>query len=152
MPKFGTVDVEVHGRGQRDRREVGRAVRAGAHLVERGEVEDPPQVGDAAGVHDGGAHVVDELLGDQVLDVPDRVQDLADRDRGGGVLPDEPERLLVLRGCRVLHPEQPAVLDLLAEPGGLDRGEPVVHVVQQVEAEPEPLAHRLAGRRARSPR
>ena len=37
-------EVEVHGRGQRDRRQVGGAVRAGAHLVQRGQVEDPPQV------------------------------------------------------------------------------------------------------------
>lgn len=116
---------------------------AGAHLVQRGEVEDPPQVGDAAGVHDGGAYVVDELFGDQVLNVPDRVHHLADRDRCRRVLPDEPEGLLVLGRGGVLHPEQPAALDALAEPRGLDRGQPVVHVVQQMEAEAEAFPHGL---------
>ena len=43
---------------------------SGAHLVQGREVEDPAQVGDAARVHDGGADVVDELLGDQVLARP----------------------------------------------------------------------------------
>ena len=112
-------------------------MRSGAHLIQGREVEDPPQVGDAAGVYDGGADVVDELLGDQLLHVPDRAQVLADGDRGGGVLPDVPERFLVLGGGRVLHPEQPVGLHPLAELGGLVGGEPVVHVVQQVEAEAE---------------
>ncbi len=133
-------DVEVHGRGDGDRGEVRGAVRAGADLVERGQVEDAAQVGDAAGVHDRGAHVVDELLGDQLLHVPDRGEHLAGRDRRGGVLPDQAERVLVLGRRRILHPEQAQLLDALAEAAGLDRGEPVVHVVQQVEAETEPFA------------
>ena len=103
------------------------------------------QVGDAACVHDRGAHVVDELLGDELADVPHGAEHLADRDRRRGVLPDEPERLLVLGRSRVLHPEQPAALDALAEPGRLQGRQPVVHVVQQVEVEPEPLAHRAQG-------
>ena len=60
--------------------------------VERRQVEDSSQMGDPTGVHDGGSDVVDELLGDELLDVPDRVQDLAGGDRGRRVLPDEPER------------------------------------------------------------
>ena len=133
----------MHRRRLRDRREIGRTVRAGPDLVQRRQVEDPTQVRDTACVHDRGAHVVDELLGDQLLDIPDRTEHLANRDRRRGVLSDQPERLLVLRRGRVLHPEQPAVLDSLAEPGGLDGREPVVYVVQQVEVEPEPVAHGL---------
>ena len=107
---------------------------AGAHLVQRGQVGDAPQVRDAAGVHDGRADVVDQLVLDQVLAVPDRVEHLADRQRRRGVLADQAERLLVLGRRRVLHPEQAVGLERLAQPRRLDRRQPVVHVVQQVRA------------------
>ena len=62
--------VEVQRRAHRHRRQVGRAVAAGAHLVQRREVRDPPQVRDAARADDGGADVVDQLVLDQVLRSP----------------------------------------------------------------------------------
>ena len=43
------------------------------------EMRNAPQVRDAAGVHDRGADVVDELFGDEPLAVPDGAEDLADR-------------------------------------------------------------------------
>ena len=39
------------------------------------------------------AHVVDQLLGDQRLVVPDGVEHLADRQRRGRVLAHDPQRL-----------------------------------------------------------
>ena len=60
-------------------------------LIEVGEGGDAAQVGDAAGVHHGRADVVDQLLLDQLLGVPDGVEDLADGERRGGVLADQPE-------------------------------------------------------------
>ena len=53
-----------------DRRQVGGAVAAGAHLVEVGEVGDAAQMGDAAGMHHGGADIVDQLFFDQLLCSP----------------------------------------------------------------------------------
>ena len=47
----------------------------------------------------------------------------------------------------VLHPEEPAGLDALAEAGRLDRRQPVVHVVQEVETEAEALPYGLQVRR-----
>ncbi len=60
------------------------------------------------------ADVVDELLADQRLVVPHGVEDLADGQRRGGVLTDQPQRLLVLRRRAVLQPEQVVRLQRLA--------------------------------------
>ena len=69
-----------------------------------------------------------------------RVEDLAHRERRRGVLADEAEALLQLRGHRVLQPEQVVGLEVLAEARGLDRRQAVVHVVEQVDVGPEALA------------
>ena len=68
--EVGHPHVEVQRRAHAHRRQVGRAVGAGAHLVELGEVRDAAQMGDAAGVDDGRADVVDQLLADQLLGSP----------------------------------------------------------------------------------
>ena len=143
MPKFGTAMIEMQRRAHAHRRQVGRAVAAGAHLVELGERGDLAQMRDAAGVDHRGADVVDQLVLDQLLAVPDRVEHLADRDRRHGMLADQPERFLVLGRRRVLDPEHAQRLERLAEPRRLDRREAVVHVVQQVEVEAEFLAQRF---------
>ena len=106
-------------------------MRAEPDLPDLGERGDPAQVADAAGVGDRRADEVDQLLGDELLELPDRVEDLADRQRHGGVPADVPQHLLVLRGGDVLEPEQVQRFQRLAQPGGLVRVEPVVHVVQQ---------------------
>ena len=130
----------MQGRGQADRRQVGGAVRAAAHVVQGGQVEDAAQVGDAAGVRHRAADVVDELLADQPLAVPDRVEHLADRQRCGGVPADQPVGVGQLGRDRVLQPSERVGLQALAQPGRLDRGEPVVHVVQQAQPGPELVA------------
>lgn len=61
--------------------------------------------------------------------------------RGGGVLPDEAEGLLVLGRGRVLDPEHPEGFEVLAQVRGLDRGQPVVDVVQEVEVVAELLPY-----------
>ncbi|GAA2273432.1 hypothetical protein GCM10009853_029080 [Glycomyces scopariae] len=100
---------------------------------------------DPAGVRDGAAHVVDQLLADDLLVVPHGIEDLADRERGRGVLPDQAQRLLVLGGRDVFEPEQVVGFERLPELRGLDRGEPVVRVVQQrefgAELVPDGLEH-----------
>ena len=66
-------------------REIGGAVVAGADVVERGEVGGLFGVGEAAAMDDGHADVVDELVADEVVRVPDGVEDLAGGDGGSGV-------------------------------------------------------------------
>ena len=130
--------VQVQRRAHADRRQIGRAMAAHPHVVQGGEIRDAAQVRDAAGVHDRRADIVDQLFLDELLAVPDRVEHLADGERRHGVLADQAEIRLVLGRRRVLHPEQVERLECLAEPRGLDRRQPVVHVVQQVRFRAEP--------------
>jgi hypothetical protein len=77
----------------------------------------------------GSANVVDQLLGDQLLVVPDGVENLTDRQGRGGVLAHQPQRLLVLGGGAVLQPEEVVRLQALAELRRLDRSEAMMGVV-----------------------
>jgi len=74
--EVGDGDVEVQRGGEADGREIVGTVGAAADVVEIGELEDAPEVGDPTGVDDVGADEVDELLGDELLAVPDGVEDL----------------------------------------------------------------------------
>ena len=73
----GEAEMERGGHG--DGREIGGAVVAGADVVERGKVGGLFCVGDAAAVDDGHADVVDQLMADEVVGVPDGVEDFAVR-------------------------------------------------------------------------
>ncbi|ABA53425.1 hypothetical protein BURPS1710b_A0511 [Burkholderia pseudomallei 1710b] len=132
---------EVHRGRHAHGRQVGRAVKARADLVHRRVIGDAAHVRDAARVHDRRADVVDQLIADQVLAIPDRIEDLADRERRRRVAADQPECVLVLGGRRVLEPEQPVRLEIAAEARRLDRREPVMRVVQQVRRVAERVAH-----------
>ncbi|MCO5556219.1 hypothetical protein L7F22_009765 [Adiantum nelumboides] len=129
----GRREGDVQGRGHRDRGHVRRAVRADPDLPRVGQRREPAQGADPAGVGDGGPGVVDELLGDELLELPDRGEHLADRERGRGVGADPAQDLLVLAGGDVLEPVQVDRLQRTPEAGRLDRGEPVVGVVQERE-------------------
>ena len=139
-------EPEVHGRRHAHRRDVGGPVHPRLDLVLGRVIEQLFEVGDPAGVRHGATHVVDELLADEQLVVPHRIEDLADRERGGGVLTDEPQRLLVLRRRAVLEPEQVVRFEGLAELCGLDGCHPVVAVVQQRKLRTELVAYRLEHR------
>ena len=125
-------EVEVQRGRHAHRAEVGGAVAAGAHVMQLAEGGDLAQVGHPARVDHRAADVVDELFLDELLAVPDAVEDLAHREGRGGVRADRPESLLQLGRDGVFHPEEAIRLEGLAEPGGLDRREPVVDVVEQV--------------------
>ena len=105
---------------------------AGAHVIQLGERRNLPEMRDAARMDDGRADVVDQLLGDQRLAVEHRVEDFAHRDGRDRVLANQPERLLVFGGGRILHPEQTIRFERPAEAAGLDRGQPVMDIVQQM--------------------
>ena len=141
--EIGHRQAEIERRRHAHRRQVGRAVAAGADLIEIGKRRDPAQMADAASVDHRRADIVDQLLLDKLLGVPDRIEDLADRERGGGVLADQPEAGLVLGRGRVLEPEQPVRLEILAEPAGLDRGQTMMDVVEQMNVPAERIARFL---------
>src|ERR1039458_5737831 len=82
------LDAEVVDResdvqlcGETDGRNVSWTVESRTDLVLRSEVHQLAQGRDAAEVRCGRTHVVDQLLGDQPLEVPDRVEHLTDRER-----------------------------------------------------------------------
>ena len=139
--EVGHPGVKVQGGAHADRRQVGGAVAAGAHLVHGGKVGNTAQVRDAAGVHDGGADVVNELVLNQVFAVPQAVENLTHGQRRGGVLADQAESLLVFSRRSVFNPEQVVGLEGLAQPRRFNRCEAVVHVVQQVRVGADSLAH-----------
>src|SRR6185312_12983071 len=78
-------EVEVQRRRLADGGDVGRAVEAGLDLVDACKIHNLLERADAAGVGDGAAHVVDELLGDERLVVEDGVEDLTDGERRRGL-------------------------------------------------------------------
>jgi len=106
-------------------------------------VGDAAQMRDAAGVNYCRADEIDQLLGDQRLAIVDRVEYLADGNRRDGVLSNDPEALLVFGRRRILHPEQPVRLQRFAKTRRLDRGQPVVYVVQDVMLKAEAGTDRL---------
>ena len=102
---------------------------------------------DAARMHHGGADVIDQLILDQVPAVPDRIEHFSDRDGCHGMLPDQPECVLVFRRCRVFHPEQPIRLQTSSEARGFDRRQAMMDVVQQVYVESDLLSQPREQRR-----
>src|SRR6185436_8524264 len=89
----------------------------GAHLVEARKVSNAAQMRDAAGADDRATNVVDELILDQILGIPDRVEDFAHCKRCHGVLSNQLECFLIFRGRNVLEPEQLIRFELPAEIG-----------------------------------
>ncbi len=79
----------------------------------------------------------------RLVAIIDAVEDFADGNRRRRVLPDRAESLLELGRDRVFHPEEMIRLEALPEPRGLDRPQPVMDVVEQLnsgaELAPEPL-------------
>ena len=105
---------------------------AGTDLIERGEIGDAAQVGDPARADDSAADVIDQLVLDQLARIPERVENFAHRQRRGGVLTHQLERLGVFRRGAILQPEQLVRLQHLAQIGGFLRGIAVVAIVEQM--------------------
>ncbi|MNT52953.1 hypothetical protein D3C71_1566280 [compost metagenome] len=57
------------------------------------------------------------------------------------MLADQTEAFLIFCRGRILHPEQAVLFNAFTEAGGFDRGQPVVHVVQQVFVETETVTY-----------
>src|SRR3546814_11784175 len=91
----------------------------------------------------GSPDVVDELILDELAAVVDGVEDFADGDGRHGMLADQLQPLLILRRRRVFHPEQAVGLEALAEACRLDGRQPMMYVVQGLDAAPVLLAARV---------
>src|ERR1700730_14257075 len=78
------AEIEMQSGGHADGTHVGGGVPAGADLVHLGEAGNFSEMGNSAGVHYGGADVIDELLLNELLAIVDGVEDFADGKRRGG--------------------------------------------------------------------
>src|SRR5450631_1877921 len=106
-----------------------------------GQLEDASHVRDSTGMRRIGADVVDQLLGDQQVAVPDRVEDLADGEGRRGVPANDAKALLQLLGDRVFEPKERILLDALSQPRCLDGRQPVMDIMKHVEVEAVLHAH-----------
>ena len=91
----------------------------------------------------GGADIVDQLLFNKLLAVPDTVKHFSNRNRRDRVLTDQTEAGLVFRRRRIFHPEHTECFNALTESRRLNRGQTVVHVVQKMLIKAKFTAHRI---------
>src|SRR3546814_13493029 len=70
-------------------------------------------------------------------------EEFADGNGRHGMLPDQHQPLLILRRRRIFHPEQAVGLETLAETCRLDGRQPMMHVVQEMDAEAVLFAPRV---------
>ena len=92
-------------------------------------------MGDAASPYDRGANIVDQLVLDQILGIPDAVEYFPHGQRRNGVLADQLERFLILGRRHVFKPEQLERLQHPAQIGRLLRGIAMMAVVQKMMIE-----------------
>src|SRR6266567_4301102 len=94
-----------------------------------------------------GANVINPLIANQVMRVPDGIEDFAYCNRRGGMFPNHLETFLQLRGCWVFHPEEVKRLQLLAKPSCLNWCQSMMAVVKQVQFLAKRLTHARKQRR-----
>src|SRR5579859_7116586 len=106
---------------------------SGAHMIEFGEVGQLFKVRQTAAVRNRGANVVDPLVANQVVRVPNGVEHFTHRNWRGRMLAKDPKPLLQFSRSGVLDPEKMKGLQVLAQPACLDRRQPMMAVMQQVQ-------------------
>ena len=108
------AEIEMQSGGHADGAHVSRAVTAGADLVYFGEAGNFSQMGNSAGVYDGGADVIDELLLNELLTIKNRVENFANGERRGSVPANQTKTFLQLGGDGIFEPEEMVRLELFA--------------------------------------
>ena len=103
----GGHDLDVGGQGDGPQ----RAVRRDGHVVGLGHGRDPLELRDAADVRDVGLQDIDAAGLEEGLDVPPRVQPLAQGDGQAGHLAERLDALEVLRQQRLLDEERAVRLE-----------------------------------------
>src|SRR5262245_34658506 len=89
------------------------------------------------------ADVIDQVLGDQLLALPQARISLAHSNWRAGLMADEAKRVEIFRRQRVLEIEELVGLKILCQLQGLAGRDPLVHVVQKLHAVPELFAKML---------
>src|SRR5215813_11007134 len=97
--------IEVQRRGHGHRRQVGRTVTPGAHVINLGQSRYLLQMRYAAAVNNRHANVIDQLLANEYTCIPDSAENLANRQRRCRVLAHDPVTFLKLSGHGVFQPE-----------------------------------------------
>jgi hypothetical protein len=115
-------------------------MRARSHRIHLRQTGTFFQLRDAAGVHDRGTNIVDELFLNELLAIVNRIKHFSDGQRRCGVLPNQAKAFLQFRGSWILQPEQMKRLQLFARARCLDGSQPVMRVVQQMPLGPKLLA------------
>ena len=122
------------------RAQAGGAMRARTHLLHLRKAGNFLQVCDAAGVHNRGANIVDELFLDELMAIVNCIERFTDGQRRCGVLPNQAKAFLQFRGSWIFEPEQMKRLEFLACARRLDGSQPVMRVAQQMHIGPKLLA------------
>jgi hypothetical protein len=99
-------DIQMQRGRHTHRRHVTRSMATRLHVVKRGEVRRFLHRGQATAMHHAHAQVVNQLLADQLLRIPDGVEDLSNRKRRRRVLANEPKTVLQFRRNRIFQPKQ----------------------------------------------
>ncbi len=94
-------NIEVQCSSHRDWRKICGAVASHFYVIHVGESRDLHHGSDTASVNYGHTQVIDQLFADQKIRVPYSIENLAERERRGSVLPDDAETFLKLRGAGV---------------------------------------------------
>src|SRR5207245_6229070 len=103
----------------------------GTVMIDFRQASDLSHKLNSASVYHGGANIIDELLLDELLAIVNRIENLADRNRRGGVPADKAQTFLQLRRNRIFQPEQVKRFETLSEARRFDWRQPVMHIVQQ---------------------
>src|ERR1700722_835814 len=113
---------------------------AGADVIEIREIGDLLQMGESAGVNDGHADVVDPLVADKIVRVPDGVEDFADSDGGGVAGSDDLAAISHFGGGWIFEPEKMKWFEFFPETRSFNGSEAMVAVVEQVQIVAEGFA------------
>jgi len=99
-------DAKVQGCRHSDGGKVCGSVESSSHMIESCEIRGLPGVSDASAMHDCHSDVVNPLTANQIVGIPEGVEDLASRDWSDRVPADQFEAFLELRWAGVFHPEK----------------------------------------------
>src|SRR5215469_10586297 len=92
---------------------------------------------DTAGMHNGGADVIDQLFFDQLLAIENGVKHLSHGKGRRGVLANQAKALLEFRRGGVFEPKQMIWLELRAQARGLNGRQAMVGIMQHVNLGPK---------------
>src|SRR5260370_30096130 len=136
-------DVEMERGRHRNRGEIRRAVTARADVIDIGQGSDLLQGRDSSSVNYRHSDVVNQLFANQKVCIPNRIENFPYREWRRRMLANDAKSLLQFRRNRIFQPEQVIRLQVFSQSGGLNRSQPVMHVLKQVDLVPVPQPQRL---------